>query len=119
MQRRYAQYQGRGCASAQAMREKFAEYVALMKRALRQAAEAAAAATAGIRLLPPPEPNLAASASAPGTCHLLVLACMLSGRVNCIQSSLHACTLEAFLHGIACMLSERIYCMTCMSPLEH
>ena len=36
----------------QAMREKFGEYVALMKRTLRQAAETAAAHTAGMRLLP-------------------------------------------------------------------
>lgn len=53
-------------AAVQAMREKFGEYVALMKRTLLRAAEAAAAHMAGIRLLsqnePAPSPHWGAHA---------------------------------------------------------
>ena len=48
------------CNSLQATREKFADYITVLKEALRDGAEASAAHTAGISLLPP-EPALAAA----------------------------------------------------------
>lgn len=51
---------GEHCNPLQATREKFADYITVLKEALRDGAEASAAHTAGISLLPP-EPDVAAS----------------------------------------------------------
>ena len=48
------------CKPLQATREKFADYITVLKEALRDGAEASAAHTAGISLLPP-EPELASA----------------------------------------------------------
>ena len=53
---------GKRCNPLQATREKFMDYITVLKEALRDGAEASAAHTAGISLLPP-APDLAAAPS--------------------------------------------------------
>ncbi len=71
----------------QATREKFTEYIALMKTALKDAAEASAAHSAGIQLHPPPPGATAEDHPTPG------MSC--SSRLMCHVHDCTCCCLTA------------------------
>lgn len=75
-------------AGVQATRERFTEYIAVMKKALRDAAEASAAHSAGIQLLTPSSNESAQANPPPGMLpstslrpmHLAVTVCLCQGQ---------------------------------------
>ena len=90
--------------AAQATREKFAEYITVLKEALRDGAEASAAHTAGISLLQP-EAGPAAAHSTPGAdCRSLhnYIAFAAAVAKLLLQSNMHA------------LLGSAAFCSSCM-----